>query len=109
VRVETDTVRLTQAQTVELFERDKSAIPTPRAFAASLYHQTAGNARAFAGNKTKFSISTQIEEFRQQIENLVVTNEQYSELYHALIELTSQKKLAEEKPRRRIGFKTNNE
>jgi hypothetical protein len=39
----------------------------------------------------------------------VATNEQYSELYKALIELTSQKKLAEDKPRKRIGFKTDNE
>jgi hypothetical protein len=54
----------------------------------------------------KQNLEYQIEELRQQIENLdIVTNEQYSELYHALIELTSQKKLAEEKPRRRIGFK----
>jgi hypothetical protein len=55
----------------------------------------------------KQNLEHQIEELRQQIENLdIVTNEQYSELYHALIELTSQKKLAEEKPRRRIGFKS---
>jgi hypothetical protein len=54
----------------------------------------------------KQNLEYQIEELRQQIENLdIVANEQYSELYHALIELTSQKKLAEEKPRRRIGFK----
>jgi hypothetical protein len=54
----------------------------------------------------KRNLEYQIEELRRQIENLdIVTNEQYSELYHALIELTSQKKLAEEKPRRRIGFK----
>jgi hypothetical protein len=55
-------------------------------------------------------LAHQIEELRQEIENLdVVTSEQYNELYQALIELTSQKKLAEEKPRRRIGFRTGNE
>ncbi|MDR1226000.1 MAG: virulence RhuM family protein [Prevotellaceae bacterium] len=60
--------------------------------------------------EVKQNLAYQIEELRQKIENLdVVTSEQYNELYKALIELTSQKKLAEEKPRRRIGFKTDNE
>jgi hypothetical protein len=58
----------------------------------------------------KQNLERQIEELRQQVENLdVVTSEQDSELYHALIELTSQKTLAEEKPRKRIGFNANNE
>jgi protein tyrosine phosphatase len=58
----------------------------------------------------KQNLEYQIKELRRQIENLdVVTNEQYSELYHALLELTSQKKLIEEKPRRKIGFKVNSE
>jgi hypothetical protein len=56
--------------------------------------------------EVKQNLTCQIAELRQEIENLdIVTNEQYGELYQALIELTSQKKLIEEKPRRRIGFK----
>jgi hypothetical protein len=58
----------------------------------------------------KQNLVYQIEELRQRIENLdVITNEQYNELYQALIELISQKKLIAETPRRRIGFKVNNE
>ena len=57
----------------------------------------------------KQNLVYQIEELRQRIENLdVITNEQYNGLYQALIELISQKKLIEEKPRRRIGFNANN-
>jgi hypothetical protein len=76
-------------------------------FTERLYHKTAGSAGAFTGDETKSGVSNR--ELRQQIENLdIVTNAQYSELYRALIELTSQKKLAEEKPRKRIGFKPGN-
>ncbi|GHT68149.1 hypothetical protein FACS189452_07260 [Bacteroidia bacterium] len=53
----------------------------------------------------KQNLEYQIQDLRKQIENLdVVSNEQYSELYQALIELTSQKKAEENKPRRKIGF-----
>jgi prophage antirepressor-like protein len=55
----------------------------------------------------KQNLTCQIEELRQELENLdIVMNEQYSELYQALIDITSKKKLMEEKPRRRIGFKS---
>jgi hypothetical protein len=60
--------------------------------------------------EVKQNLVCQIEELRQQIENLdIVMSEQYSELYKSLIELISQKKLTEEKPRKKIGFKVNNE
>jgi hypothetical protein len=55
-------------------------------------------------------LKRQLDEIRQELENSeIVTDTQFSEIYQALIELTSQKKLAEEKPRKRIGFKTGNE
>jgi hypothetical protein len=60
--------------------------------------------------EVKQNLTCQIEELRGQIENLdAVTGEQYNELYQALIELMSQKRAEDEKPRRRIGFKINNE
>jgi hypothetical protein len=52
----------------------------------------------------KQNLEYQIQDLRKQIERLdVVTNAHYSELYKALIELTSQKQL-QESNRRRIGF-----
>jgi hypothetical protein len=58
--------------------------------------------------EVKQNLAYQIEELRQKIENSdVVTSEQYNELYKVLIELTLQKRLVDEKPRRKIGFKTN--
>ncbi|GHT73965.1 hypothetical protein FACS189456_4960 [Bacteroidia bacterium] len=54
--------------------------------------------------EVKHNLEFQIENLRTQIERLdVVTDVQYSELYKALIELTSQKQLQESR-RRRIGF-----
>ncbi|GHT72653.1 hypothetical protein FACS189456_1750 [Bacteroidia bacterium] len=52
----------------------------------------------------KRNLEYQIQDLRKKIEQLdVVTDVQYSELYKALIELTSQKQL-QESERRRIGF-----
>jgi hypothetical protein len=52
----------------------------------------------------KQNLEYQISDLRKQIERLdVVTDAQYSELYKALIELTSQKQL-QESNHRRIGF-----
>ena len=54
-------------------------------------------------------LQKQIEELRQALENSeIITDTQFSEIYQALIQLTSKKEIAE-KPRRRIGFKVNNE
>jgi hypothetical protein len=53
-------------------------------------------------------LQKQLNEIRQDIENSeVIADTQFSEIYQALIQLTS-KKAIEEKPRRRIGFRPDN-
>jgi hypothetical protein len=168
VRIEADTVWLTQAQMVELFERDQSVISRhinnvfkekelekesnmhflhianadkPAAF-YSLDVIISVGYRVKSQRGTQFRIwatkilreyllkgvaihrpaskaelanveerlKKQLEEIRQQLENSeIVADVQFGEIYQALIELTSQKKLTEEKPRKKIGFKVNSE
>ncbi|MDR1226002.1 MAG: virulence RhuM family protein [Prevotellaceae bacterium] len=73
----------------------------------AVIHQPASKAELAEVEKR---LKKQLDDIRQELENSeIVADAQFSEIYQALIELTSQKKLAEEKPRRRIGFKTDNE
>ncbi|MDR1226001.1 MAG: virulence RhuM family protein [Prevotellaceae bacterium] len=73
----------------------------------AVIHQPASKAELAEVEKR---LKKQLDDIRQELENSeIVADAQFSEIYQALIELTSQKKLAEDKPRRRIGFKTGNE
>jgi hypothetical protein len=50
-------------------------------------------------------LKRQLDEIRQELENSeIVTDVQFSEIYQALIQLTSKKEI-EERPHKRIGFK----
>jgi hypothetical protein len=167
VRIDEDTVWLTQAQMVALFERDQSVISRhinnvfkekelerssnmhflhianidkPVAFYSldviisvgyRVKSQRGTQFRIWATNILKeyllkgaaihrpaskrelenveIHLQKQIEELRQALENSeIIADTQFSEIYQALIQLTSKKEIAEI-PRRRIGFKVNNE
>ena len=172
VRIDEDTVWLTQAQMVELFERDKSVISrhirnifkegelqlastvanfatvqneSGREVVRNIEHYNLDvvisvGYRVKSQRGTQFRIwatailkeylltgaaihrpaskkelkevdirlQKQIEELRQELENSeIITDTQFSEIYQALIQLASNKEIAE-KPRRRIGFKVIN-
>jgi hypothetical protein len=50
-----------------------------------------------------------LDEIRQELENSeIIADTQFGEIYQDLIQLTAKKEI-EEKPRRKIGFKTNYE
>jgi hypothetical protein len=57
----------------------------------------------------EFRLKRQLDEIRQELENSeIIADTQFSEIYQALIQLTNKRGI-EEKPRRKIGFKVNNE
>jgi hypothetical protein len=54
-------------------------------------------------------LKRQLDEIRQELENSeMVADMQFNEIYQALIQLTNKKEI-EEKPRKRIGFKSSYE
>jgi hypothetical protein len=59
--------------------------------------------------EVEIRLKQQIEELRQELENSeIIADNQFSEIYQALIQLASKKEIAE-KPRRKIGFNVGNE
>jgi long-subunit acyl-CoA synthetase (AMP-forming) len=127
VRIDEDTVWLTPAQMVELFERDQSVISRhinnvfkekelERDSNMHFLHitnvdkpivQHPASKKELENMETR--LSRQLDEIRQELENSeIIADTQFGEIYHTLIQLTTKKDI-EEKTRRRIGFKPNYE